>query len=171
MRFFKLRVSNTKGKPVLGADDLLVLQAFNVAYDTGVFPTERQRIQLLGLYLGLAYTGARPAELVDNETPQPKDGSWEHLFSSAPRNPPCDDGDDQAPDTESRILEDLLLREASQRDRPKALCYEDINLMVVCHPETGLDVFAMAVKFVHHKGADKKPKPCVEVPSLTSVPC
>jgi hypothetical protein len=31
--------------------------------------------------------------------------------------------------------------------------------MVVRHPETGEDVLAMAVKLLHHKGADKKLKP------------
>ena len=34
------------GKPVLGTDDLLVLQTFNIAYDEGVFPSERHRIKL-----------------------------------------------------------------------------------------------------------------------------
>ena len=64
---WKLRQPNTGGKPVLGTDDLLVLQTFNIAYDEGIFPTERQRIQLMGCYLLLAFTGARLAEIVDNE--------------------------------------------------------------------------------------------------------
>ena len=40
-----------------------------------------------------------------------------------------------------------------------ALCYEDILLMVVRHPQTGEDVLAMSITFIHHKGADNKPKP------------
>ncbi|EJP61152.1 FluG domain-containing protein [Beauveria bassiana ARSEF 2860] len=44
----------------------------------------------------------------------------------------------------------------------KALCYEDIVLWVVRDPNGGgRDVLAMEVFFRHHKGAEKKPKPCV----------
>lgn len=49
--------------------------------------------------------------------------------------------------------------ETTKRGRPKALCYEDILMMLVRHPVTGLPVLAMAIKFIHHKGADKKPRP------------
>ncbi|KAI0410492.1 FluG domain-containing protein [Xylaria grammica] len=45
--------------------------------------------------------------------------------------------------------------------RPKALCYEDILLIVVRHPEIGKDVYAMAVQFIYHEGADNKSKPRV----------
>jgi hypothetical protein len=45
--------------------------------------------------------------------------------------------------------------------RPKALCYEDIQMMIVRHPTTGRCMPAMAIKFVHHKGADNKPKPYI----------
>ncbi|KAK4188171.1 hypothetical protein QBC35DRAFT_383231, partial [Podospora australis] len=48
--------------------------------------------------------------------------------------------------------------ESESRGRPKALCYEDIMLMVVRHPETGEDGLAMSVKFIYHKKADNKPK-------------
>ena len=158
MREFGLRPSNINGKPVLNSDDLLILQVFNVAYDPGIFPTERHRVQLLGIYLGLAYTGARPGELVNNEKARPKDGSWEDLFPSRGPDDLCGE-DEQVLDEDSRILEGILTRENTDRGRPKALCYEDINLMVIRHPENGLDVLAMSVKFVHHKGADHKPKP------------
>jgi hypothetical protein len=62
-------------------------------------------------------------------------------------------------DKDSQVLEGILAQEAEARGRPKALCYEDVQLMVVRHPETGEDVLTMAVKLIHHKGADKKPKP------------
>ncbi|KAK3934352.1 hypothetical protein QBC46DRAFT_368262 [Diplogelasinospora grovesii] len=48
--------------------------------------------------------------------------------------------------------------ETTGRGRPKALCYEDILLMIIRHPETGKDVPAIMIKFIHHKGADNKPK-------------
>ena len=80
---FKLRPPNMDGKPVLGIDDLMVLLAFNIAYDTGIFPLERQRIQLSEAYLILAYTGARPAEVVDAKREKPKDGSWQEIFGTS----------------------------------------------------------------------------------------
>ncbi|OXV05933.1 hypothetical protein Egran_06299 [Elaphomyces granulatus] len=55
------------GKDVGDSGDLLALQTFNIAYDTGIFPRERHRLQLSACYLILACTGARPAEVVDNE--------------------------------------------------------------------------------------------------------
>lgn len=72
-----------------------------------------------------------------------------------------DDDDDKAPDEDSRLLEELLSQETASRGRQKALCYEDIQLMVVRHPETNVDILAMSIKFIHHNGADNKPKPYV----------
>ena len=69
--------------------------------------------------------------------------------------------DGQRLDVESIVLSRLLLQETAQRGRPKALCYEDILLMIVRHPKTGRAIPAMAIKFVHHKGCDNKPKPYV----------
>jgi hypothetical protein len=49
--------------------------------------------------------------------------------------------------------------------RCKALCYEDIRLWIVQNPLRGeRNLLAMEVTLVHHKGADKKPKPCVTIP-------
>ncbi|KAK1993369.1 hypothetical protein LX36DRAFT_714667 [Colletotrichum falcatum] len=136
---------------------LELLQVFDVAYDPGVFPTERHCVQLLGIYLGLAYTGARPGELVNNEKARPKDGPWKDLFPSRDPDDPCDE-DEQVLDEDSRILEAILIWETTDRGRPKALCYKGINLIVIRHPENGLEVLAMSVKFVHHKGASKPRK-------------
>ena len=45
----------------------------------------------------------------------------------------------------------------------KALCYEDVCLWVVKDPKRGdRDLLAMEVNLRHHKGADNKPKPCVD---------
>ena len=140
-------------------DTLLTLLIFNIAYDSAVVPVEGQRNQLAGCYIFLACTGARPAEIVDNEPSKPKDGTWEELYGPKAIRCNDEDGDDKAPDENARLLENLLCQETLGRGRPKALCYEDILLMVVRHPETGKDVHAMAVKFIHHKGADNKPKP------------
>lgn len=120
------------------------------------------------MYLSLAYTGARPAEIVDNEKRMPKDGSLEEVFGP---NLVAGDGlDVEAQDDASQVLERMLCQEATDRGRPKALCYEDVFLMVVRHPDTGTDVLAMSMKFIHHKGADKKPKPYVSFTSDSSRP-
>ena len=171
-------------------NDLLVLLTFNIAYDTSVFPTERHRVvNLPGCWIFLACTGCRPAEIVDNEKKNPKDGSWEEIYGPEAIRPSDQKlamghkllqfdnehvaaqvgagGDDvvkAVPDKEANSMEKMLLTETLGRGRPKALCYEDILLMVVRHPVTGEDVHAMAVKLIHHKGADNKPKPYVLVP-------
>lgn len=145
----------------MGPNDLLALLTFNIAYDTGIFSTERHRINLAGIYLFLSYTGARPAEIVDNEKKKPKDGSYEDLWGERVRSLDEEDSEETAAalDVDSQVLEGIHTHEAEARGRPKALCYEDVQLMVVRHPETGEDVLAMAVKLLHHKGADKKLKP------------
>lgn len=145
----------------MSAAELRVIVIFNMAYDTTMFPCERQRIQLWACYQFLVYTGARPAELVDGERKKPKDGSIKELFGKkAVMLPQEGDEDDQvAPDAASQKIDGLLLQETEGRGRPKALCYEDILMMMVRHPETGQTIPAMAVKFVHHKGSDRKPKP------------
>ncbi len=68
------RELNVDRNPVLGIDDLLILQTFDIAYDEDILPAERHRIQLLGCYLLLAFTGCRPAEIVDNEKGKLQDG-------------------------------------------------------------------------------------------------
>ncbi|KAM0665678.1 hypothetical protein ACQRIU_005939 [Beauveria bassiana] len=157
---FNLRAPNIDGKPVLNVDSLRVILTFNIAYDTSVFSLGRHRIQLAGCYQLLCYTGARPAELVDGERKGPKDGSLEILFGQKVIQEVENDGSaDQTLDKQSVELNKMLLQETIKRGRPKALCYEDILLMLVRHPATGKPVLAMAIKFIHHKGADNKPKP------------
>ncbi|KAK3177464.1 hypothetical protein K4F52_009755 [Lecanicillium sp. MT-2017a] len=157
---FHLRAPNIDGKPVLNVDSLRVILTFNIAYDTSIFSLGRHRIQLGGCYQLLCYTGARPAELVDGERKGPKDGSQETLFGQkVVQEVEGDSSSDQSLDDESKELNKMLLQETTKRGRPKALCYEDILLMLVRHPATGKPVLAMAIKFIHHKGADNKPKP------------
>jgi hypothetical protein len=64
-----------------------------------------------------------------------------------------------SPDERAKLVEGLLTQETMGRGRPKALCYEDILMMIVRHPVTGRCIPAMAIKFIYHKGADNKPKP------------
>ncbi|KAK4198138.1 hypothetical protein QBC40DRAFT_230740 [Triangularia verruculosa] len=155
---YRLQAPNTRGKDVANADTLLVLQTFNIKYDTGIFSWERHRIQLSGCYLGLAFTGARPAEFVDGERKSGNDRCLEELF---PRHDTGSAPNDEDNDRHFRLLEELILQERSSRGRSKALCYEDILLMMVRHPETGKDSLAMSIKLAHHKGADNKPKPTI----------
>ncbi|KAJ5681616.1 FluG domain-containing protein [Penicillium maclennaniae] len=156
---FGLRAPNIDGKPVLNVDSLLAILTFNIAFDTGTFPLELQRVNLSGCYMVLCYTGARPAELVNNEKKRPKDGSFEKLFGSKVIMSNNEDG--EATDESSSKLDSLLCKETIGRDRPKALCYEDILMMIVRDPVTGRCVPAMSIKFIHHKGCDNKPKPTI----------
>ncbi|RYP03294.1 hypothetical protein DL764_005235 [Monosporascus ibericus] len=106
---------------------------------------------------------ARPAELVNGERRDPKDGSRKELFhlKAGTYFEQVAADDDIAPDKVSQKLYSLLSRETEGRGRPKALCYEDIMMMMVRHPQTGQTIPAMAIKFIHHKGADRKPKPTI----------
>ncbi|PNP84285.1 hypothetical protein FNYG_02358 [Fusarium nygamai] len=161
---FGHRAPNIDGKPVLNVDNLRVLLTFNMAFDTSIFPGERHRISLAGCYQLLCYTGARPAELVDGERKKPKDGSLEELFGYKVAQPqPSGNDECQVPPSskDTKLIESLLMQETAGRGRPKALCYEDIQMMIVRHPVTGRSIPAMAIKFVHHKGADNKPRPTI----------
>ncbi|KAI0876768.1 hypothetical protein GGS24DRAFT_513091 [Hypoxylon argillaceum] len=182
IRRYKLRAPNMIDKQVGNWNDLLVLQTFNIAYDTSIVPTERHRASLSGCYLFFACTGCRLAEIVDNEKKKPKDGSWEELYGpkaiySRDQNKPishdpvrfdrtyvstqvgtCEDVQDKFSDKDAELLEEMLSAETTSRGRPKALCYKDILLMVVCYPVTGEDVHTMTVKFIYYKGADNKLK-------------
>ncbi|KAF3768368.1 hypothetical protein M406DRAFT_250781, partial [Cryphonectria parasitica EP155] len=160
---FELRAPNIDGKLVLNVDSLKVILIFNIAYDTSIFPSERQRVNLSGCYMIICYTGVRPAELVHNERKPPKNGSLEKLFGR--KGVMVADDDDEADwekmDDISKKVCLLLQKETSLRGRPKALCYEDILMMIVRHPVTGRGVLAMSIKFIHHKGCDNKPKPTI----------
>lgn len=119
----------------------------------------------------LCYTGARPAELVNNERRRPKDGSVEELFGakaimSAEAEDEGMSDDEEATDESSRELAALLYQETVRRERLKALCYEDILNMLVRYPVTRRVVPAMSIKFIYHKGSDNKPKPYVRCQSL-----
>lgn len=163
MPHFELRAPNIDGKPVLNVDSLCAILSFNIAYDCGTFELERHRLQLAACYQILCYTGARPAELVHAERKPPKGGSVEALFANKAVRL-VEEGDEssaEASDKLSETLEGLLLEEDKQRGRPKALCYEDIMMMLVRHPDTNKAIPVMAIKFSHHKGAERKPKPYV----------
>jgi hypothetical protein len=137
-----------------------VILTFDIAYETSSFPLERHRIQLAACYQLLCYTGARPVELVEAERKGPKNGSIEKLFGrKVVQSAGNDDKPNETGTLESAELCELLLQENTKRGRPKALCWEDIMMMLVRHPVTEQAVPVMAIKFIHHKGADNKPKP------------
>jgi hypothetical protein len=61
---FCLRWEKT-AKPVLGADDLILLLTHHWAWDMSTFPTKDQRLAFATIMLLLIYTSCWPAELVD----------------------------------------------------------------------------------------------------------
>ena len=67
---------------------------------------------------------------MDNEKKKRKDGCLEELKAIGTST---SDDDDESLDDNSRLLEELS-QETVARGRPKALCYEEILLMVVRHP-------------------------------------
>ncbi|KAN0066758.1 hypothetical protein V8E54_015148 [Elaphomyces granulatus] len=99
-------------KPVLDLDGhgLLTLLIFNIAYDTGIFPSERQRVELSVIYC---------SSVIQEDALAKK----------------------------SRLLSGQAVRKLLRG-----------LLAAVSHPETSKDVLVMAVKLVHHKGEDRKPK-------------
>lgn len=175
-------------KPVFGVDDLLLLLIYYWARDTSTFSTERQRVQFPLILLILFATGCRPAELVDAKTKknkknkkqrwpglehddagagQVKDGGFEDAEMSAEADLGFDNDHDSAvADLGSEndgdgSDDDVNMSDVGMELREfKALCYEDVRLLVVRNPIAGEpDVRAMEVKLAHHKGADRRPKP------------
>ena len=147
---YNLQPPNALGKDVANVDTLLVLLTFNIQYDTSIFPLEGHRVQLPGCYLSLAFTGGRPAKFVDREKRSDDDECLKELFSYISTRSTSSD-EDKAPDEHSRLLEEMISQEYKDRGRPKALCYEDIQLMVVRHPETGEEGLAMAICISHRR--------------------
>ncbi|KAH8119865.1 hypothetical protein DFH11DRAFT_1721770 [Phellopilus nigrolimitatus] len=158
---FHLEAPSLRLKTVTESGDLLALLTFNFAYDHRVFPSERQRLDVAGCYLILAYTGCRPAEVVDGEKSIPMDGCWDELFGDQTTPSSKATSPDTPADQHSKEIARLLDLELQFRNRPKALCYEDVQFLVIRHPETGADTLTMSIKFTHHKGADNRPKPTV----------
>jgi hypothetical protein len=167
---FDLRREKT-AKPVLGADDLILLLTHHWARDTSIFPTEDQRMALATIMLLLIYTGCRPAELVDaakrkatSREQAYEDDNWDSGYDSSDgvkdddptyENPePWADPNDA--DYNDEYDDDTPTREY------KALCYEDIRLWIVQNPTPGgRDLLGMEITLAYHKGADRKPKPYV----------
>ena len=169
-----------KAKPVLGADDVLLLLTHLWARDTSTFPTEDQRLTLATMMLLSIYTGCRPGELSDaSKRAVGKSASRKYLLvevwdavddldedecvdeaegldePSYDRLEPWANKDDTDYD-DDYFDPDTLVREY------KALCYEDIRLWIVQNPTPGeRDVLGMEITLAHHKGADRKPKPYV----------
>jgi hypothetical protein len=152
---------SVKSKPVVGVDDLLLMLTHHWAYDISTFPVERHRIQFGLILLMLSYTGCRPAELVDaTKTSAASSDSTDcdgDLFDAAKTS---GTGSDNIACDDTLSGDRAMKGVAGVLGRCKALCYEDISLMVVRDPEGGeRDVLAMEVTMAHHKGADRRPKP------------
>ena len=137
-----------KPKPVISADDLLVLLSYLWASDDFVMPDEEQRVQFATILLFAAFTGSRPAELVDaslsaKDKKKIKDAFWR---KTTPWDNP-DDSDYDGP-------------EVNFLDRAKSLCWDDVELRIVALDD-GRMVLAMWIAFTHHEGVDRKPLPYV----------
>jgi hypothetical protein len=151
---YKLEVS-AKEKPVSNVDDLLLALTHHWTWDTSKFRTGQQQLDLALIILFAAYTGARPGELVDGRKRRKDKGSprvdlpasWDDLNHLHYDN---DDEDDEG---------------SNDGRRTKALCYEDISMILLRNPRNlRQNVLAMEVRLANHKGCDNKPKPYVTFP-------
>jgi hypothetical protein len=161
---FCLEQPTLQAKDITNSGDLLTLLSFNYAYNQHIFPSKCQRLDLTVCYLILAYTRCWPAKIVDGEKPLPTNNvCWDQLFASQATLPLRVLLKDAPPNTQSKKIVRLLELETWSCGRPKALCYEDIQLMVVHLPDSGKDILTMSIKFAHHKGSDNRPKPYVSL--------
>lgn len=152
------------------------LLQYHVACDTSTFQTEDDRHDLATLLLFQAFTGCRPAELVDaskgnacqDPLVDPDDTNDEQSSCDATNQDDYGVAADKVDDGSSDDLPELDWFGEPIR-KYKALCYEDICLWIVQNPQRGeRDLLAMEVFLRHHKGADNKPKPCVITPCTPS---
>lgn len=145
----------------MGVDDLLRGLVYHWSRDQSIFPTEDDRLDLPLMMLFQAYTGCRPAELVDGT----KKVGNSNLFLSNTNSSNANsvDADLIADNTVITPQTNSLGINANKLPkRPhKALCYEDICLWIVKDPNGGRDILAMEVFLRHHKGENNKPKPYV----------
>jgi hypothetical protein len=121
----------------------------------------------------------KPVTKVESESASAADSdSDDRIFDSDDET----DGDDTTDTEYSDGVDDVDMLQTEQKSSHKAaateegedeemvrkhktICYEDIILWIVKDPTMGgRDVLAMEVFFRYHKGADRKPKPCVYTP-------
>ena len=69
----------------------------------------------------------------------------------------------------STVFYILLLKETVKRDRPKALYYKDILIIVVRHLVTRQATLAIALKFIYYKRCNNKPKPYISAYRLAAI--
>jgi Protein of unknown function (DUF3435) len=152
-----------KSKPVMGPDDLLLLLTHHWARDTSTFPIKDQRLTVAAIMLLGVYSGCRLGELTDASKSRAacKDPLQDQDDVKCEDKDPWEDLDNTDYNEDDSGFEDDGGFDSPVR-RCKALCYEDIRLWVVQNPMQGeRDLLAMEVTLSHHKGANKKLKPCV----------
>lgn len=161
---FGHRLPTIDGKPFLNSDRLREILHYIWAYDTTVLPRETLRLQLAGSYQVSCYTGAQPADLVDNKEEKIRDGPIKTLSgNTAVHSATPGRGQDDpsgALDPDRNVLDDFFLQEPAEHGQPKALCYEDIQMMIMRHPDTKRCIPAMTMKLTnHHRGGNNKAGP------------
>jgi len=106
---------------VVGTDDLVYLFTYHWTFDTSIYPTEDDRLDITTLILFQLYTDCRPAELVHIYKIK---GCYNSLADSEQDN--FNDGVDEASSTSDNIVE---LDEFEELERGyKVFCYKNIYL-------------------------------------------
>ena len=124
-------------KGVMNVDDLFFLLHHHWVVDASYYPTERQRIQLGLVLLLMAYTGVRPAGVLETYRGRTREEA----------------GKDDDPD--------LLISDKDPDSRPDSLKYKDIQLFKVRDPN-GQHVLMMIVTFRLMKNSRNKGLPYVQ---------
>lgn len=114
---------------------------------------DEKRVQLATILLFAAFTGSRPADLVNaslsaKDKKKINDAFWR-------KTTPWDDLDGSDYD---EIEVDLS-------ERAESLCWEDVQLRIVTLDD-GRMVRAMWIAFTHRRGVDRKPLPYVITTTL-----
>ncbi|XP_044715279.1 FluG domain-containing protein [Hirsutella rhossiliensis] len=128
-------------KPVMGVDDVYLVQHHHWVHDTSVFPDERQRIQLAFLVLLQAYTATRPRVLAYKRLD--KNAVNDHYFGCEDEATQVDCADEFDP----------------KDDDFKTICYRDVQLLLLKNPEGGRDLPAMEVTLRYTKGWERRENP------------
>jgi hypothetical protein len=137
----------------MNVDDLLMALTHHWSKDNSQFPDKRKRAQLAVIMLFAAFTASRPGELVDESRKRGRrkpanQRAKTEIGVQVPWNDIDNDDFDEITNIEPEGY------------RPKALCHEDVSVVLLPNPKDGTrNVLATEIRLAHHKGSDNRPNP------------
>jgi hypothetical protein len=131
---YQLDIS-TKEKPVANVDDVYLVLHHHWAFDTSIFPDERQRLQLAFVILICAYTATRPGAVV-------------YVQRNAKVLTECAIGPD--PECYQETQDNTM--NLNPEEIFECLCYKHVTLVLLPNPDGERDILAMEVDLRFTKG-------------------